>query len=36
MKIGDKVSDVERVSHGDAQGTVLEPMIFIIYFNANL
>ena len=34
VKVGDKLSDVKPVMHGAAQGTVLGPPIFILYFNA--
>ena len=34
VKIGDKKSIVQRVPHGAAQGTVLGPTMFILYFDA--
>ena len=34
VKIGDKKSGVEHVAYGAAQGTVLGPTIFILYFDA--
>ena len=34
VKIGDSFSDINRVFHGAAQGTVLGPTLFILYFNA--
>ena len=34
IKIGNTLSDTVRVLHGAAQGTVLGPTLFILYFNA--
>ena len=34
IKMGDKLSTTRNVLHGAAQGTVLGPTLFILYFNA--